>query len=124
MIRRCLAVTCPNLRSWMRWGVYGKWGGFLDRREQAFDWTAFEALLAALGRMTGTLAGTARALRRGLRELPARSGATSHRYAVGKKAAPAFSCQSPVIPCRNRVGRGGSTSNARQLVRTRFFSGL
>ena len=45
MIRRCLAVICPNLRSWMRWGVYGKWGGFLDRREQAFDWTAFEALL-------------------------------------------------------------------------------
>ena len=48
MIRRCLAVTCPNLRSWMRWGVYGKWGGFLDRREQAFDWTAFEALLSPI----------------------------------------------------------------------------
>jgi hypothetical protein len=32
----------------MRWGVYGKWGGFLDRREQAFDWTAFEALLSPI----------------------------------------------------------------------------
>ena len=53
MIRRCLAVTCPNLRSWMRWGVYGKWGGFLDRREQAFDWTAFEALLSPIPRPAG-----------------------------------------------------------------------
>lgn len=27
-------------------GVYGKWGGF--RSEQAFDWTAFEALLSPI----------------------------------------------------------------------------
>ena len=30
-------------------GGYGKVGGFLDRIEQGFDWSAFEALLSRLG---------------------------------------------------------------------------
>ena len=49
MIRRCLAVTCrqPSFVDAMVSG-YGKVGGFLDRIDKAFDWPAFEALLAPI----------------------------------------------------------------------------
>ena len=49
MIRRCRAVTCPSL-SLVDALVsgYGKVGGFLERIEQGFDWSGFEALLSPI----------------------------------------------------------------------------
>jgi hypothetical protein len=49
MIGRCLAATFRSLRSLMRWlSGYVKCGGYLDRVEEAFDWSAFEVLLAPI----------------------------------------------------------------------------
>ena len=49
MIRRCRAVTLsqPSFVDALVSG-YGKVGGFLERIEQGFDWSGFEALLSPI----------------------------------------------------------------------------
>ena len=43
-------MTCPSLPSLTRWwAAMERLGDFLDRIEQGFDWSAFEALLSRLG---------------------------------------------------------------------------